>query len=546
MKRGILVIILSLVLMSSIVSAGFFTGVWQDYLTGRVSKSLGNNQYIMHLFDKIQINEKTVQLVVSKRGYIKIRIDNESSQNIYYQNKINFKNFDIRYVNQFNCGSLSSFSCRSVQLEIISREIISSASCGTTDNEENCDSDGIDNDCDGIVDECCAELYNGVNIKEADRINIVFVGFDYRNKTKFIEHAKQAINYDGRSGGIGLMNLPVYRDNKNKFNFWYVNDILQPDVPQQPGQPAGSCIDNLICDSEKSKKYCEGLTNKYEVNLYNSAGFRPRAYFGGSSFIPVWGDNLNRYIFDHEFQHQFPRLADEYTEPNRGDWPSFIDEFGNIIWGGNCAPDINIAKLWWGDLVGQTGIGYYDGCSYVTGNYRPTTNSMMKEWIFNLGAVNERIISNELLQYSGIISNLEKSAIEIELIGNPHNISSYNINKISEVKFHNSIKKNKNKPYKIKIDLGEKSYEQGFDTKEYLISENYDETTNTIGGAEFKVINKSRVKIYIPIENNVKLNKLKKKFDVNGAEKEFNISIEKGNRIIKRIDYGNNIKSKII
>ncbi|MBU1120829.1 M64 family metallopeptidase, partial [Candidatus Micrarchaeota archaeon] len=223
----------------------------------------------------------------------------------------------------------------------------------------------------------CKELFPGTNNAAGDRVNVIFIGLAYSSKNEFLDNAEKAVDYYGNlpSSGPGLLEMDVYENNTNKFNFWYVDQIFTPDYP------VDYCTD---CRNAESYTYCQGLANTYRVNLCDIS-FRSCAYLGGSSYVSVTGSNETYwpYVFDHEFQHQFPRLRDEYVESSLGDRPGTP----------NCANDLSQAESWWGSLVGESGqdgqiIGYYDGCSYVYGNYRPTINSVMKSWNnYNLGLV---------------------------------------------------------------------------------------------------------------------------------------------------------------
>ncbi len=176
--------------------------------------------------------------------------------------------------------------------------------------------DGTDQNCNGMTDDACidpsicAELFPGTNNAAADRINVVFVGMLFSDKNQFIQYAQNSVDYYGTLPGTGIDELAVYKDNKNKFNFWYINKILTN------ASPITSCTQ---CSSSETSQYCTGLTNKYVINMCN-VDFRGCAYFGGSSYIATsgsYGSNVP-YVVDHEFQHQFPRLYDEYTETGLG------------------------------------------------------------------------------------------------------------------------------------------------------------------------------------------------------------------------------------
>lgn len=93
----------------------------------------------------------------------------------------------------------------------------------------------------------------------------------------------------------------------------------------------------------------------------------------------------------HETGHAFGLLADEYVEASLGDNP----------WGPNCAGTKEEATQKWGDLVGQGGVGYFNGCSYTADNVRPTENSIMKSHYYadSYGLVNERAIRKIIGEY---------------------------------------------------------------------------------------------------------------------------------------------------
>jgi hypothetical protein len=114
-------------------------------------------------------------------------------------------------------------------------------------------------------------------------------------------------------------------------------------------------------------------------------------------------------------------LPDEYTRDAQEGYlnQSLISEPGEP----NCAPDVDTAVKWWGDLSTRnnpynywmtdplvydaTHVGFYWGCSYVKSNRRPTRNSIMNNhWAFELahkvpifGPVNDRYIRSILNRY---------------------------------------------------------------------------------------------------------------------------------------------------
>ena len=123
--------------------------------------------------------------------------------------------------------------------------------------------------------------------------------------------------------------------------------------------------------------------------------YRSYCYFGTPCFNSV-GNSLSKdtgRLILHEFGHGFAYLADEYSEDGKPKSPREP----------NCAPDIETAKKWWGNLEGNNGVSYFQGCSYVNSNIRPTENSIMfKHWILKdtYYPVNERKILEVLNKYS--------------------------------------------------------------------------------------------------------------------------------------------------
>ena len=105
-------------------------------------------------------------------------------------------------------------------------------------------------------------------------------------------------------------------------------------------------------------------------------------------------ENKGRLLL-HEFGHSFGLLYDEYTEDGKEDRP------GNP----NCANSTEEAKKWWGDLAEKYDeVDYFNGCSYVEDNIRPTLNSIMRnhEILDNeFEKVNERQLTSRINDKTG-------------------------------------------------------------------------------------------------------------------------------------------------
>jgi hypothetical protein len=386
----------------------------------------------------------------------------------------------------------------------------------------------IDDNCNNQIDEnacidpaSCKELFPGTNNPTADRINVVFAGMLYTDKALFISHAANSVDYYGNLPGTGLEELAIYKDSKNKFNFWYIDKILTPS-----SSTITSCTQ---CSSSETSLYCGGLSNKYQVNFCN-VDFRGCAYFGGPSYIATsgsYGSNVP-YVFSHEFQHQFPRLLDEYVEASLGDRPGAP----------NCAPDLATATSWWGSLAGLKGtdgrvVGYYDGCSYVSGNYRATDNSMMRSWIFDLGLVNERHVTTDLGTFTGL-SGAPANAVEITMSGDPSDASTYIVTDIQPLIFTSPVKKEKDKTDTIEIRVKDEIYSQEFVTYQELVTEDFS-SGSSISLVDIKKIPQPAVTVTVPTDT-ATYNPATKKFDV-GTEQgvPFTITIKNNNGKSKEI-----------
>jgi len=380
---------------------------------------------------------------------------------------------------------------------------------------DNCGNDSIDNDCDGMVDECCSELFPGTNVMNSDRVNVVFIGMLYTDKNLFLSQAKSSVDYYSNlvTSGPGLMELPVYKNNKNKFNFWYVDSIATPSY-----MPISSCTQ---CSNYKAQSVCSGMPNTYYINFCYTS-FRGCAYFGGNSYIATAGAYAGSwpYVVDHEFQHQFPTLYDEYTETGLGDRPGAP----------NCAQDTATAKNWWGMYENQSSsdgqkVGYYDGCSYTAGNYRPTTNSMMRSWVFNLGLVNEKDIEKDLLRFTGAPSTLQ-NAVELTLTGKSEDITTYELTEIKPAFALSNENKNKDLPYKVKLKTPDKEYAGEFDIYDYLVVEDFNSKDKKISLVSFEKTLKKVIKIKLLTDSSLQDLSLK------GME----ISIEdKDSKLLKKL-----------
>ncbi|MEM2138500.1 MAG: MopE-related protein [Candidatus Anstonellaceae archaeon] len=453
-------------------------------------------------------------------------------------------------------GSCSAFNCVPTGCQLpVGNDCNDNNSLVNPGRVEQCDSDRIDNDCDGLVDECtctnglfdpgqesdvdcglscggcaigqnclnnsdcavgtcsggkctqqagCMELFPGTNDQSADRVNMVFVPINFTDMNRFLSATKQALDYYGNINGTGLFELSVYKDSKNKFNFWYIDRSFAAQ-----GDPTVSCT---YASNPESANYCTGLPNKFELNIANLS-FRSCAYYWGPSFNSL--PNMP-YVLEHEFQHQVPHLCDEYIEGTR-DSPCSP----------NCAPDLATAQQWWGDLYGTVAdgytTGYFDGCSYVLGNYRPTSNSIMRANYYALGAVNQRQVASVLSTFSGTVA-APSSSLEVTLSGSPGDINTFQVTGMEQV----STSENpfaQTGPHKLKIKAGGKTFAQAFSINDYLYE---DELSGGQVRGGVKVTPKSSVKVRVRLPPGAAYDKAQNKLLVDGKMELPEVAIEKG------------------
>jgi len=298
---------------------------------------------------------------------------------------------------------------------------------------------------------------------EGKKLDVLFFAYNYKLMDKFIEDAEffavQGSAYILRGG-----TLSEYKY-KNKFNFYYYNIILDKnDCNNGTDKDNGN---SCACNEKKLKKIAKNAGMDRYVVLINSpyddwcrsnAELMKRAYIttfpltnkvsrlnsyitdsmyykdivaqdlyapNGQSFEDFYKDSkptdiykLKFYtpdllVYIHEMDHAFYGLADEYVEKGKIDDPHKP----------NCAPSKKTAHTWWEDLEGEDPVGgfetnnpvekyakmvyYFNGCSYVTNNWRPVFNTIMRRhWDFgyahikaSYGPVNDWWIKNYLDKY---------------------------------------------------------------------------------------------------------------------------------------------------
>lgn len=220
---------------------------------------------------------------------------------------------------------------------------------------------------------CPSVIKNG---NSEQKIDVVFVGDGYSSDKELKSDVLKIV------GSAGLKSVEPFKSNWDEFNVWMING--RDRIPEDPdGGP----------DRSTSLEVASGCPfGDYQVIL-SEKSFRSYAYFSGDAYLSLGATPENEWgrLFLHEFGHSFGKLADEYVEPQLGNWPRQP----------NCAPNAETAREWWG---GVPGTAFYDGCSYTETNVRPTSNSIMRDHRVledGYGEVNKAALLKLLDKYTG-------------------------------------------------------------------------------------------------------------------------------------------------
>lgn len=166
------------------------------------------------------------------------------------------------------------------------------------------------------IAQACKELILGFNDENEDRINIVFAGANFENSSSFVVNVIEGADIDGIYGG--LFSQEPFKSNKNKFNFWYVDQIgsIKSCNPFTSFSAPGcrGAIKSIAQSCAMSNKYIIGFmhADKSDIGTIGEPKFIP-GFAGGNIAYLAFSDTSIGSNIVHEFGHSFGRLDEEYA-----------------------------------------------------------------------------------------------------------------------------------------------------------------------------------------------------------------------------------------
>ncbi len=164
-----------------------------------------------------------------------------------------------------------------------------------------------------IQEESCQEALPGNNNKNTNRVNVVFVGANYGNLESFTQDIAKSIDFNGTEGG--LLSQEPFKSNKDKFNFWYSNQIQFTDDCGGGDINLGRIGKFLSCRATVHLATDSCVVNNKQIIGLISKDFTSIA-FGQTAYVSTFVSYYSPSIVVHEFGHSFGKLSDEYIGGN--------------------------------------------------------------------------------------------------------------------------------------------------------------------------------------------------------------------------------------
>jgi len=204
-----------------------------------------------------------------------------------------------------------------------------------------------------ILKENCINLVNSG--PPEDRINIVFLGSEYKNMEKFRNDIIRDIDLNSRYNG--LFSFEPFKSNKGKFNVYYVNKSVDLDCKL-------NCegIESMICcDDNKVVEEASQCPADQIIVLHDTPQFCGTSTF----YAKVCSYVKSPIVMVHEFGHSFGGLGDEYNYEEI--YPSYAKSIGAYEFNFPNCDKAGCEK--WEEITS----GCWNGCT-VSALFRPTKN----------------------------------------------------------------------------------------------------------------------------------------------------------------------------
>ena len=118
------------------------------------------------------------------------------------------------------------------------------------------------------VGEKCKEVYPGFNGPINERINLVFLGFNYENNAGVLNGIRGLIKKDDPVESF-LLHEPL-KSNPNKINFWYVDELSETSsIPKGDGRTPWNTNPDFYDEWKKLAENCNIPNNKINLLMYN-------------------------------------------------------------------------------------------------------------------------------------------------------------------------------------------------------------------------------------------------------------------------------------
>jgi len=181
------------------------------------------------------------------------------------------------------------------------------------------------------VEEKCIELIPGHNNLNEKRINLIYVGVNYKNINNLYALVKATLDYNKNI--YSLLALEPWKSNTDRFNFFFVNEIGVVNgevVAKNRGSEAEDEVLRLVslCGIESEKRDGSSIANTTDGPINAKIVALINWKFGSGSHSPMvridYIENkqeltLISKIINHELGHLIGQIEDEYISKERQD-----------------------------------------------------------------------------------------------------------------------------------------------------------------------------------------------------------------------------------